>query len=162
MEYKDELQLSLELITSERKPEKHVGFRHFQDDTLLYTRRFKPVVKPKLCPREHVEMRVATFQVVGFIAHDHKYGWRVNGQGGSAAMFANCLTCTQNSKTFRANPLEWAGLHQPNNPLLQKQPDGDGNLPSDAPLRQGNFTGDKLFKIWEEETTGNAYLTEKS
>jgi hypothetical protein len=161
LEHKNELHLAIELIVSDRNPDKHVGFRLFQDATLLYTRRFKPVLKPKLCETEHVEIRVTAFQVVGFIAHDHKYGWRVNGQGGSAAMFANCLTCTQNSKTFRTNPIEWAGLHQPDNPLLQKQPDADGNIPTDAPLRQGDFTGDKLYKVWEEETTGNAYLTEK-
>jgi hypothetical protein len=58
-----------------------------------------------------VAIQVATYQVVGFIAHDHKYGWRINGQGGSAAMFANCLTCIQNSKTFRSNPIKLAGLH---------------------------------------------------
>ena len=162
LECKDELYLAIELITSNRNPDKHVGFRLLQNETLLYTRKFKnPVLKPRLRRTEHVELRVAAYQAVGFIAHDHKYGWHINGQGGSAAMFANCLTCTQNSKTFRTNPIKWAGMHQPNNPLLQKQADDDGVLPSDAPLRQDDFTGDKLFKIWDEETTGNSYLTEK-
>jgi hypothetical protein len=66
-------------------------------------------------------------------AHDDKYGCFVSGQGGSAAMFASCLTCTQNSKTFRSNPIKWAGVNQPNNLLLEKQADQDGVLPSDDP-----------------------------
>jgi hypothetical protein len=47
----------IELITSNQNPDKHVGFRLFQNGTLLYTRKFnKPVLKPRLCATEHVEI----------------------------------------------------------------------------------------------------------